>query len=178
MEMIQSYRILGVDPGLRTTGYGVIEIFPKRVRLLEAGVVRSRATTLELRIREIYRGINEIVQEFQPKVLSLEEIYSFYKRPRTAILMGHVRGAICLAAAQADIPVIAYAATMIKKSLTGNGHASKDQMQRAIQLEFGLKEAPDPPDVADALAIALCHFFHTKGTVLGENVGRQFPREN
>lgn len=74
--------------------------------------------------------------------------------------MGHVRGAICLAAAQAEISVVPYAATMIKKMLTGSGHATKDQMQRAVRFEFGLDQIPEPPDVADALAIALCHRFH------------------
>lgn len=155
-------RILGVDPGLRITGYGVIDVTGGKVRLLEAGVVKSRATSLELRIREIYEGIREIITSFEPEALSLEEIYSLYKRPRTAILMGHARGAICLAAAQAQIPVVPYAATMIKKMLTGNGRAGKDQMQRAIQREFGLDALPEPPDVADALAIALCHYYHGK----------------
>lgn len=153
-------RILGVDPGLNITGYGVIDVTGDKVRLLEAGVVRSRAKSLETRVRDIYDGIREIIASFEPEALSLEEIYSLYKRPRTAILMGHARGAICLAAAQAGIPVMPYAATMIKKMLTGNGRAGKDQMQRAIQLEFGLNAVPEPPDVADALAIALCHYYH------------------
>lgn len=161
-------RILGVDPGLRTTGYGMIDCRCGRTTILEAGVVRSRANTLELRVREIYEGIREVISQYHPEVLSLEEIYSFYKRPRTAILMGHVRGAICLAAAQADIPVVPYAATMIKKMLTGNGHATKDQMQRAIRFEFGLDQILDPPDVADALAIALCHRFHLNISPEGE----------
>ncbi|MBQ2683206.1 MAG: crossover junction endodeoxyribonuclease RuvC [Thermoguttaceae bacterium] len=153
-------RFLGVDPGLRTTGYGMIETRGGRVAILEAGVVRSRAATLERRVREIYEGIREVIAQYHPEVLSLEEVYSYYKRPRTAILMGHVRGAICLAAAQAEISVVPYAATMIKKMLTGSGHATKDQMQRAVRFEFGLDQIPEPPDVADALAIALCHRFH------------------
>ncbi|MGL6195715.1 MAG: crossover junction endodeoxyribonuclease RuvC, partial [Thermoguttaceae bacterium] len=90
------------------------------------------------------------------------ELYSHYDRPTTAILMGHARGAICLAAAQHEISVYPYAATQIKKILTGNGRAKKDQMQRAIQLELSLPTYPEPPDVADALAIALCHFYLSK----------------
>ena len=155
-------RILGVDPGLNITGYGVIDILGGKVRLVEAGVVRSRAKTLETRVRDIYDGIHEIITSFEPEALALEELYSLYKRPRTAILMGHARGAICLAAAQAGIPVLPYAATMVKKMLTGFGRAGKDQMQRAIALEFGLAAAPEPPDVADALAIALCHYYYGK----------------
>jgi len=155
--------ILGIDPGLNTTGYGVIETpVGGKVRLLEAGVVRSRSDELADKIREIYDGVREIITSFTPAAVAIEELYSHYDRPRTAILMGHARGAICLAAAQSDIPVFPYAATKIKKLLTGSGHAPKDQMQRAIQLELHLPRIPEPPDVADALAVALCHFYHGK----------------
>lgn len=158
-------RILGVDPGLHITGYGMIETEGGKIRLLEAGVVRSHAKLLEQRILDIYNGIREVIEAYHPEVLALEELYSLYKRPRTAILMGHARGAICLAAAQANIPVLHYAATKIKKILTGNGRAPKDQIQRAIQIELNLASFPEPPDVADALAIALCHHYH--GHLLG-----------
>ena len=155
--------ILGIDPGLNITGYGVIETpVGGKVRLLEAGVVRSRSDVLVQKIRDIYDGVREIFTTFSPNALALEELYSHYDRPRTAILMGHARGAICLAAAQADVPVYSYSATKIKKLLTGSGHAPKDQMQRAIQLELKLSRMPEPPDVADALAVALCHCYHGK----------------
>jgi len=155
--------ILGIDPGLNTSGYGVIETpVGGKVRLLEAGVVRSRSDELADKIREIYDGVREIITTFSPTAVAIEELYSHYDRPRTAILMGHARGAICLAAAQSDIPVFPYAATKIKKLLTGSGHAPKDQIQRAIQLELQLPRIPEPPDVADALAVALCHFYHGK----------------
>ncbi|MCL2118877.1 MAG: crossover junction endodeoxyribonuclease RuvC [Planctomycetaceae bacterium] len=155
--------ILGIDPGLNTTGYGVIETpVGGKVRLLEAGVVRSQSDMLPHKIREIFDGVREIITTFAPNAVALEELYSHYDRPRTAILMGHARGAICLAAAQSDIPVHPYAATKIKKLLTGSGHAPKDQMQRAIQHELQLPRTPEPPDVADALAVALCHFYHGK----------------
>ena len=101
----------------------------------------------------------EMLQQFRPEALALEELYSHYKRPRTAILMGHARGVICLAAAEAGIPVVHYAATQVKNILTGSGRASKSQMQSAIQRELALPEVPEPPDVADALAIALCHYY-------------------
>ena len=167
--------ILGIDPGLNTTGYGVIEtpVDGKvrlgvrlkerlKVRLLEAGVVRSRSDILAEKIREIYDGVREILTAFVPDAMALEELYSHYDRPQTAILMGHARGAICLAAVQSGVPVHPYSATKIKKLLTGSGHAPKDQMQRAIQLELHLPRIPEPPDVADALAVALCHFYHGK----------------
>jgi crossover junction endodeoxyribonuclease RuvC len=91
--------------------------------------------------------------------MAVEQLYSHYEHPRTAILMGHARGAIFLAAAQKKIPVVSYAATRVKKIVTGNGRASKEQVQRTIQRELGLAALPEPPDVADALAIALCHYY-------------------
>lgn len=153
-------RILGIDPGLNITGYAVIESHGKKLRLCEAGVVRGSAgSSLTQRIAEIHQGIAEVIAELHPAVVAVEQLYSHYDRPRTAILMGHARGVICLAAAQAGIPVVHYAATQIKKILTGAGRASKAQVQRAIQLELGLKNPPEPPDVADAAAIALCHHY-------------------
>jgi len=152
--------ILGVDPGLNTTGYGVIDVSSGKVRLLEAGVVRSRSKELTHKVKEIYEGIREVLETFSPGVLAMEQLYTHYDRPTTAILMGHARGCICLAAAQSDIEVVSYEATKVKKILTGSGRATKDQVQRAIKLELGLEEYPDPPDVADALALALCHLYH------------------
>jgi len=149
--------ILGIDPGLNTTGYGVLDSVGRRIKLLEGGIIRSRSKELAEKIKEIHDGLCEVIAVFKPKELALEELYSHYARPTTAILMGHARGVICLAAAQNGITVHSYAATQVKKILTGHGHASKDQMQRAIQLELALSQYPDPPDVADALAIALCH---------------------
>ncbi len=154
--------ILGIDPGLNTTGYGVLDSVGKRIKLLEGGVIRSKSKVLAEKIKEIHDGLCEVIAAFQPKELALEELYSHYDRPTTAILMGHARGAICLAAAQNGITVHSYAATQVKKILTGSGRASKDQMQRAIQLELALPQYPEPPDVADALAIALCHFYLRK----------------
>jgi len=153
-------RILGVDPGLNITGYGVLEATAGALRLCEAGVVRGRSHgTLAGRLAEIHAGIREVIAALHPSVMALEELYSHYDRPRTAILMGHARGVICLAAAQAEIEVVPYPATQIKRILSGSGRAPKSQMQRAIQLELGLSQLPDPPDVADALAVALCHYY-------------------
>jgi crossover junction endodeoxyribonuclease RuvC len=153
-------RILGVDPGLNVTGYGVVEVAGGRLQVCEAGVVRGRARgSLALRLAEIYQGIGEVIAAFEPGVMALEELYSNYARPRTAILMGHARGVICLAATLAGVPVVHYSATQVKRILTGSGRAAKTQVQRAIQRELALAQLPDPPDVADALAIALCHHY-------------------
>ncbi|MDR0522390.1 MAG: crossover junction endodeoxyribonuclease RuvC [Planctomycetaceae bacterium] len=153
--------ILGIDPGLNTTGYGVISVSAGRVRLQEAGIVQSPAKAeIPLKVKEIYDGIREVIAKFSPEVLAMEQLYSHYDRPVTAIQMGHARGCICLAAAQSEIAVVSYAATQVKKILTGSGHAAKDQVQRAVRLELKLAHCPEPPDVADALAVAICHVYH------------------
>ncbi len=153
-------RILGVDPGLNITGYAVIEKRPGKLVLVEAGMIRGRSRgDLAARLHEVHEGISDVIASLKPEVLAIEELYSHYERPRTAILMGHARGVICLAATQASIPMRSYASTQVKRMLTGNGRAPKSQMQQAICREFGLAAPPEPPDVADAMAIALCHHY-------------------
>lgn len=153
-------RILGIDPGLNVTGYGVVDLGSGRPELCEAGVVRGAARrSLVGRLVGIHDGVTDVIAALRPEAVALEELYSHYARPRTAILMGHARGVICLAAAQAGLDVVHYSATQVKRILTGSGRASKGQVQRAIQRELGLPRLPDPPDVADALAIALCHCY-------------------
>ena len=153
-------RILGIDPGLNITGYAVIEKRLGRLALVEAGMIRGRSRgDLAARLHEIHEGVTDVIASLKPEVLSLEELYSHYERPRTAILMGHARGVICLAATQAGIPVRSYSATQVKRLLTGNGRAPKSQVQLAICHEFALAAPPEPPDVADAMAIALCHHY-------------------
>src|SRR5262249_18555219 len=110
------------------------------------------------RLLSLYNGIVEVIEQFQPGVLAVEQLYAHYKHPRTAILMGHARGVFLLAAAQRGLEVVSYSATRVKKTITGSGRAPKDQVQRTIQRELGLTAPPDPPDVADALAVALCHY--------------------
>ncbi len=164
-------KILGVDPGLQITGYGVITCDGKSVQLAEAGVVRgaSSSSSLAERVHKIHEGVRDVIEALQPDVLALEELYSHYQRPRTAILMGHARGVICLAAAQMEIPVQGYAATQVKKILTGSGRAPKIQVQHAIQRELRLDQVPEPPDVSDALAIAMCHFYLAESQSVGTN---------
>jgi len=159
-------RILGIDPGLRITGYGVLEEHQRRPRVCEAGVIRTiepgDAANLAARIHSVYKGIDEVIEQFHPDVVVVEQLYSHYAHPRTAILMAHARGVIFLAAAQRGLPLVSHNATRIKKTVTGSGRASKEQMQMTIQRELGLPERPEPPDVADALAVALCHYYIQK----------------
>ncbi|MEQ8849775.1 crossover junction endodeoxyribonuclease RuvC [Botrimarina sp.] len=153
-------RILGIDPGLNTTGYGVIDASAGALRLVEAGVVRgTRGASLAQRVGEIHEGVADAIAALKPDAVAIEELYSHYERVKTSILMGHARGVIVLAAVQADLPVHHYAATQVKRILTGAGRAPKDQVQLAIARELGLSAPPDPPDVADALAIAMTHWF-------------------
>jgi len=153
-------RVVGIDPGLNVTGYAVVEPCASGAYVIEAGVIRprSQANSLAGRIHVIHQGIVEILEAFPPEALALEQVHSHVKHPRTAILMAHARGVIMLAAEQQRVPVFGYAASRIKKTLTGSGKAPKAQMQHAIQLELGLDRLPEPHDVADACAVALCHF--------------------
>lgn len=156
-------RILGIDPGLNITGYGVLEASGGRLNLVEAGVVRGKTRgSLTSRLAEIFRGVNDVIAALQPDSMALEQLYSHYDRPRTAILMGHARGVICLAGELAGLEISHYASTQVKRILTGAGRASKSQMQRAVQFELKLTQLPEPADVADALALALCHYYLKK----------------
>lgn len=159
-------RILGIDPGLQVTGYAVLETRAGTPRVCEAGIIRAvegrQATDMAQRVRHLYDGIVEVLEQFRPSVVAVEQLFAHYDHPRTAILMAHARGVMFLAAAQRELPVVSYNATRIKKTITGNGRASKEQMQRTIQRELGLPQLPEPPDVADALAAALCHYHAIK----------------
>jgi crossover junction endodeoxyribonuclease RuvC len=149
--------ILGIDPGLRCTGYGAVGLTGLMPALVEAGVVRTGGGALADRLGELSAGLQEVMETIKPGVVVVESLYSHYKHPRTAILMGHARGVVLLCASSLGIPVVNYPATRIKKALTGNGRASKLQMQRTILHTLKLAAMPEPPDVADALAVALCH---------------------
>ena len=148
-------RVLGIDPGLGTTGYGVVEIAAGAPRICEAGTVRTRREdALPERLRALYEGISEVIRDCHPEVIALEDLYTEYS-PATALLMAHARGAICLAAAHQAIPVISYAPSEVKSAVVGSGRASKEQVQGTVQRVFGLSQPPHPNDVADALALAL-----------------------
>ncbi len=150
--------ILGIDPGLRITGYAVLKSNGSAADIIEAGTLKTAdKEALEYRLKTIYDGLEEIIMEFNPDMVSVERLYSHYRHPQTAVVMGHARGMIYLCAAKHKIPLSSYAATRIKKALTGNGRASKLQMQEAVKNTFKMKEPPSSPDVADAIAAALCH---------------------
>jgi len=155
--------ILGVDPGLQVCGYAVIEADAGSEKLIEAGIFRTDGSvSLEKRLSQIADDTETVLEKLRPEIVAVEELYSHYKHPKTAILMGHARGVILQKASAAGAEVKSFAATRIKKSLTGNGRASKMQMQRAIQSMLSLAKLPEPADVADAIAVALCCANETK----------------
>ncbi len=169
---MSSRTILGIDPGLNTTGYGVIDFNGMKPRLIEAGVVRSKAkATLQSRLDEIYSGVLEILEQHRPDMMALEQLFSHYERPRTAILMGHARGVICLAAAKCGVDVAHFEPTRVKRVMTGNGRASKSQMQLAVKAHLHLATVPEPADVADALAIAICGHHLGHGSMMDKLTG-------
>ena len=150
-------RIIGIDPGLQLTGYGVIDYKPLRPALVDGGVIRLKTKTpIPDRLIELESELEDLFAEHNPDICAVEQLYSNYEHPRTAILMGHARGVILLVARRRGVRIEEFAANRIKQSLTGHGHAGKAQMQRAIQAQWNLPQPPEPPDVADALAVALC----------------------
>ena len=160
--------VLGVDPGLNRTGYAILDRSLNHPVLREGGIIQTtQGLTLAQRVLELGRGLREIIVEFQPQVLAIEQVFSTSQYPKTAILMAHARGALLYAASDAGIPVVDYTPTQIKRLLTGSGRASKDQIQRAIQQELQLEKILEPNDVADAFAVALCHFYSSRAIVLG-----------
>jgi crossover junction endodeoxyribonuclease RuvC len=151
-------RILGIDPALRTTGYGVIERRGRGLSLIEAGVVAPCVDrTLEQRLAELYAGITDLLAQTSPDVVVIEELYTTYKNPTTAILMGHARGVMCLASAQAGIAVKTLGHSHVKRALVGSGSARKDQVNAMVTRLLNLRVAPKPNDVSDALAIAIAY---------------------
>ncbi len=153
-------RILGIDPGTRITGYGCVDVTPGSLdpRLVEAGVFKlDTKAALPKRLAQLHGDLVGVIKELKPTRLAVEKLYAHYAHPRTAIVMAHARGVILLAAAAHNLELENLPSTEVKKALTGNGHASKQQMQLAVQSQFNLPQPPSPPDVADAIAIATCH---------------------
>ncbi len=149
--------ICGIDPGLGTTGYAIVRVTGGRPRIVDAGVFRATATLpLSERLVQLTDDFSAVIEQYRPSMVGVEKLYSHYKHPKTAIQMGHARGVLLSVAGRSQIPIIGMAATRIKRFLTGNGRASKVQMQAAIQATFNLPAPPEPNDVADAIAIAYC----------------------
>jgi crossover junction endodeoxyribonuclease RuvC len=163
-----SLRILGLDPGLVRTGFGAVELLPHGSELIEGGTIRPPTDApLEERLRVLHDSLAAVLERIRPHAVVVEEVYSKYEHPRTAILMGHARGVLLLAAAEHGVPVESYQASRVKMALTGAGRASKEQVQAMVTGLLHLPEPPSPVDVSDALALALCHANVTRHEALG-----------
>jgi len=147
---------MGLDPGLVATGFGVLEAQPGAVTVVDSGVITTASTQpLEARLNAIYRSVHQLIEASHPTFLVVEDLYAEYKFPRTAILMGHARGVVYLAARQLGVAVTALAPSEVKRAVTGNGSAGKTQVQRGVQTLLGLRDLPRPSHVADALGLAV-----------------------
>ena len=151
-------RILGIDPGLITTGYGVVEMKAGGVKILEAGIIEPNTKDLfEERLLKIHLHITTILQAHHPDVVVLEKLYAHYKHPATATVLGHVRGVICLSVAQQKIMPVEQSVKRIRKALLGNGNATKIQCQEFVKRLLNIKSAAFKLDASDALSLALGH---------------------
>jgi crossover junction endodeoxyribonuclease RuvC len=149
-------RILGVDPGLRVTGYGAIDCDERGAYLVEAGVIAPVVSApLERRLGQLHAELCAVIGATRPDVMVIEELWSAYKHPQTAVLMGHARGVLCLAAHAGNVPVRHLVHSLVKRALVGSGAATKDRVKRMVMHELRLTSVPAPNDVSDALALAL-----------------------
>ena len=153
-------RILGIDPALTVTGYGVIDFKKNKLSLLEAGIVTTDSSeAIPERLDKIYRAVTKLIFDTKPDVMVLEKLYVHYRHPTTAYILGQARGVICLVCARENIPLAEYAATRVKKAIVGNGLASKYQVQRMVANILNLNSLPKDTNVTDALALAIAHSY-------------------
>jgi crossover junction endodeoxyribonuclease RuvC len=153
---VSARRILGVDPGLRTTGYGVVEAHDGALRLIEGGVLQPNPKeTLERRLLQLHDAMTEVLRATRPDCMVVEELWTAYEHPQTAVLMGHARGVIALAAGTHGVPVHDLSHAAVKRALTGSGSAAKSQVKGMVVQLLGLAAPPAPDDVSDALALAI-----------------------
>ena len=150
-------RILGVDPGTVQTGYGVIQEVNGSLEFLECGVVRtSSSQPIPQRLKVIYKGLYRVIEMHRPDVISIENIF-IAQNVRSALKLGHARGAAILAAVNSNLEVFEYTPTEVKKAIAGFGRAGKEQVQHMVKQLLTLREIPEPHDASDALAMAICH---------------------
>lgn len=157
-------KILGIDPGTAITGYGVIGYSGGNFKVYHYGAVRTDpGIGLPARLGLIYRGLTGLISQYRPDHLAVEELF-FNKNVKTALAVGHARGVAVLAAVESEIPVFEYTPLQVKQAVVGHGRAAKEQVQFMVRALLGLKEKPSPDDVADALAVGICHALRWTGT--------------
>lgn len=148
--------VLGVDPGTATTGYGVVRLCAGRLEALDYGVIRTpKSSPLPQRLRDIHDGLTELIRRWRPEAVAVEQVF-FNRNVESALAVGHARGVILLAAAEAGVPVSEYTPPQVKDAVTGYGGADKAQIKAMVKNLLALAEPPRPDDAADALAVAIC----------------------
>lgn len=154
----QRARVLGIDPGTRIAGYAVVDFGERSdARIVDAGVLRLTETAaLSWRLRQLFEDVTALIAEHRPTHVSVESVFSHAAHVSSAITLAHARAVVLLAAELRGIPIAELPPAEVKKAIAGNGRATKEQMQRAVMSQCGLATMPEPPDVADAIAIALC----------------------
>lgn len=153
-------KVLGIDPGSETLGWGVVEGSGLKYNVVDFGTVKSSPKELfSRRLLKIYDGVEAVIRQFQPDVISVEEAF-YATNVKVALKLGQVRGVVLLAGEKAAMEVAEYAPRLIKQTVVGYGNAEKHQVQEMVRVLLRLKTAPQPHDAADALAIAICHFHH------------------
>ena len=149
-------RILGIDPGTRITGYGIIDVEGNRLRHVDNGIIKTRSSdVLPLRLKVIYDGLTAVLKEYSPEAVAVEQVF-MAKNPRAALTLGHARGTAVLSAVNLDLEVLEYSALQVKSAVVGYGHASKQQVQQMVKALLNLPEVAQE-DASDALAVAICH---------------------
>ena len=169
-------RIFGIDPGSVRTGYGCVETDGSRHRLLTCGVLTGNSgDALPARLQAIHRGLGELISQARPDCIAIENLFHA-RNVRSALVLGHARGVAVLAAVEAGVPLVEYSPAEIKQAVAGYGRAEKPQMQQMVKLLLGLDAAPTPHDVADALAVAICHAHLRTAPGAGDAPAARVPR--
>ena len=154
--------VLGIDPGLTKTGFGLLSISNDTPKIIDYGIIEpNKDDNLSKRLYSIYTDMNQLIEMFNPTIVSIEDIF-YGRNVKSALLLGQARGIAMLCAAKYDIPVFEYSAKKVKQAVTGNGNADKTQLQYMIKQIFKLKQLPNPLDASDAIGIALCYIYQTK----------------
>jgi crossover junction endodeoxyribonuclease RuvC len=167
-------RILGIDPGLDITGYGLIEQKQSSLNVSEAGIIRtSNKDVLSIRLDKIYSQVRDIISSYHPDICVIEQLYAHYRHPMTSVLMGHARGVVLLCCSQNNVRMQEYPAKTSKRAVTGNGNASKLQVQRVVNRVLRLKDISRPLDITDALALCLTYVYHSGK----ENINREYSKQ-
>ena len=155
-------KVLGIDPGLGNTGYGIVSVVNNNFELIDFGVIKTNSKDkLAHRLQIIFNAISQLISEHKPTIFSIEEIF-YSKNVKSSLLLGHARGVSMAAASVNNVLVYEYAARKIKQSLTGNGNAHKDQVQFMVKNLLKMNEAPKSNDASDALGVALCYLLQNK----------------